>query len=105
MYNFRKDPDSSRSHWLDFTDLLGEAIIDSCKVDPDSNLSGLVVFNEGTNPNTVTDQDGVTYAANKLVSVNLSAGTDGVRYSVSIRIYPSSGGQLDRTLFVDVSAA
>lgn len=45
---------------------------------------------------------GVTYAANTLVTVWLSGGTEGTEYSVACRVVTSDGRTLDQTAIIPI---
>lgn len=100
--NVSRDPDSTLSYWLDFSDLVGSQTIASVQVDPNNELDNLTVNCSGVNTKTLTDDNGKTYNPGEMIGFCISNGMANAIYKVLFR-YTLSGGDIDdRTIVVHV---
>jgi len=93
-----KDPDSVKSFWLNFGDLISDDdTIASASIDPNSDLTTITATIRGINPSSVTDNDGNSYRAGTLVGVTLSSGNLMTMYDILTRVTLGNGDACDRT--------
>lgn len=102
MQTVTQDKDATLNYWLDMSAVVGSRSISSVTVDPDSEIDGITVTSMGVNTSQLSDDDGNTYAAGKVIGLQVSGGVSGEPYRIVNRMVLDSGEEDDRSLLVRV---